>query len=137
MVHLLCCFKINKKVISVLFMQKNAILPFFKLISRNPFSICYNFRLFFLPAPPPPPPPPPRPSHELQYISVTSGFTRLSIKTKYVCRGLISSYVNFHYNRTSWSTKFYLKICRWGKRKKSPILLSLLTVLFPHFSPHL
>ena len=40
--------------------------------------------------PPPPPPPPPPTSHELQFISVTSGFTRLSMKTKYVCRGLIS-----------------------------------------------
>ena len=38
-------------------------------------------------------PPPPPISHELQYISVTSGFTKLSMKTKNVCRGL-SLYVN-------------------------------------------
>ena len=31
------------------------------------------------------------------------------MKTKYVCRGLISSYVNFHYNRTMWSTKLNVK----------------------------
>ena len=40
------------------------------------------------------------PKHNLQYISVTSGFTRLSMKTKYVFRSLISLYVNFHSNRT-------------------------------------
>ena len=39
-------------------------------------------------------------SHDLHYISLTSGFTRLSMKTKYVCRGPISLYVNFHSNRT-------------------------------------
>ena len=38
---------------------------------------------------------PPPTSHELQYMSVTSGFTRLSMKTKYVCRGLINPYVIF------------------------------------------
>ena len=44
-------------------------------------------------------------SPELQYRCVTSGFTRLSMETKYVCRGLISLYVSFHNNRTMWSTK--------------------------------
>ena len=52
-----------------------------------------------------PPPPPPPTSHDLQYSSVMNGFTRVSMKTKYVCRGLISLYVNFHSNRTMWSTK--------------------------------
>ena len=33
------------------------------------------------------------------------------MKTKYVCRGLINQYVNFHNNRT---TKLHVKICRWG-----------------------
>ena len=61
-------------------------------------------------------PPPPPNSRQLQLISVTSGFTR----TKYVCRGLISLYVNFYNNRTMWSTNLHVKICRWGKRKKSP-----------------
>ena len=73
-------------------------------------------RLFFLPPPPT--------SHDLQYISVTCGFTRLSMETKYVCRGLIISlYVNFHSNRTMWSTNLHVKICRWGKRKKSPFCM--------------
>ena len=67
-------------------------------------------------------------SHELQYISVTSGFTRLSMKTKcHVCRGLISSYVNFHYNRTMWSTKLHVKVCRWGggkEKEPSPLVFS-------------
>ena len=36
------------------------------------------------------------------------------MKTKYVCRGLIGLYVNFHNNRTMWSTNLHVKICRWG-----------------------
>ena len=39
---------------------------------------------------------------------------RLSIKTKYVCRGLSSLYVNFHNNRTMCSTNSHENICRWG-----------------------
>ena len=42
------------------------------------------------------------------------------MKTKYVCRGLISLYVNFHNNRTMWSTNFHVKICRWGEKEKEP-----------------
>ena len=69
-----------------------------------------NSRLFFLPPPPT--------SHKLQYISVTSGFTRLSMRIKYVCRVLISLYVNFHNNRTMWSTNLHVKFCRWGGGKE-------------------
>ena len=36
------------------------------------------------------------------------------MKTKYVCRGLIGLYVNFHNNRKMWSTNLHVKICRWG-----------------------
>ena len=36
------------------------------------------------------------------------------MKTKYVCRGIISLYVNFPNNRTMWSTNLHVKICRWG-----------------------
>ena len=36
------------------------------------------------------------------------------MKTKYVCRGLNSRYVNFHNNRTMWLTNLHAKICRWG-----------------------
>ena len=43
------------------------------------------------------------------------------MKTEYVCRGLISSYVNFHYNRTMWSTKLHVKICRWGGEGKRAV----------------
>ena len=39
---------------------------------------------------------------------------RLSMHTKYVCRGLINLYVNFHNNRTMWSTNLHVKLCRWG-----------------------
>ena len=59
-------------------------------------------------------------SHELQYISVTSGFTRLSMRTKYVCRGLISLYENFCNNRTMWSTNLHVKNCRWWENEKEP-----------------
>ena len=40
------------------------------------------------------------------------------MKTKYVCQGLISLYVNFHNNRTMWSTNLLVKICRGGKEKE-------------------
>ena len=64
--------------------------------------------------------PPPPTSDELQFFSVTSGFTRLIMKTKYVCHGLISLYDNFHNNRTMWSTNLLVKICRWeGKGKRA------------------
>ena len=45
------------------------------------------------------------------------------MKTKYVCRGLISLYVNFHNNRTMWSTNLIVKICRWGQKEKEPFSL--------------
>ena len=46
------------------------------------------------------------------------------MKTKYVCRGLISLYKNFHNNRTMWSAKLYVNICRWREKEKEPGLLS-------------
>ena len=75
--------------------------------------------LFFLP--------PPLTSDELQFFSVTSGFTRLIMKTKYVCHGLISLYINFHNNRTMWSTNLLVKICRWGGggKEKEPTPLRI------------
>ena len=42
------------------------------------------------------------------------------MKTKYVCRGLTSLYVNFHNNWTMWSTNLHVKICRWGGKEKEP-----------------
>ena len=71
-----------------------------------------------------PPPPASHASHELQYITVMSCFTRLNMKTKYVCRGLFSLYKNFHNNRTMWSAKLYVSICRWREKEKEPGLLS-------------
>ena len=41
------------------------------------------------------------------------------MKTKYVCRGLISLYVIFHNNRTMWSTNLHVKFCRRGGGGKS------------------
>ena len=42
------------------------------------------------------------------------------MKTKYVCRALICLYVNFHNNRTMWSTNLHVKFCRWGEKEKEP-----------------
>ena len=36
------------------------------------------------------------------------------MKTKYVCRGLINLYVNFHSNWKMWSKNSHVKNCRWG-----------------------
>ena len=41
------------------------------------------------------------------------------MKTKYVCRGLISPYLNFHYNQTMWSKNLHVKVCRWEKTWRS------------------
>ena len=43
------------------------------------------------------------------------------MKTKYVCRALISLYINFHNNRTMWSTKLHVKFRRWGGEEKEPL----------------
>ena len=46
------------------------------------------------------------------------------MKTKYVCRGLISPYVNFRNNRTMWSTNLREKFAgAGGESKKSRPLL--------------
>ena len=58
-------------------------------------------------------------SHKHEFYNVTSGFTRLFMKTKYVCQNLISPYVNFQNNRTMWTKFFLVKFFRWGKTKKS------------------
>ena len=79
-----------------------------------------SLRLFFLPPPT---------SDELQFFSVTSSFTRLIIKTKCVCHGLISLYVNFHNNRTMWSTNLLVKTCRWGGKGKRAQLATPLVKL--------
>ena len=42
------------------------------------------------------------------------------MKTKYVCRGLISPYANFQNNRIMWSTNLHVKVCRWGEKEKEP-----------------
>ena len=65
-------------------------------------------------------PTPPSTSHELQYISVTKDFTRLIMKTKFVCRGLLRLCVNFHNNRTMWSTNLHVKFLQVGEKEKEP-----------------
>ena len=92
------------------------------------FEVCMSRDWLFFLSPPT--------SHELQYISVTSGFTRLNMKTKYVRRGLISLYVIFHNNRTMWSTNLLVKICRWGGggEEKERVILHTLKLSDLHFS---
>ena len=73
---------------------------------------CKKLWLFFLPTPPT--------SLKHEFYGLTSGFTRLIIKTIYPCYGLISLHVNFHDNQTKWTVFSNIKICRWGGgRKKS------------------
>ena len=50
------------------------------------------------------------------------------MKTKYVCRGLISLYVNFHYDRTMWSTNLHEKNCRWGGKGKRTDVSATMTL---------
>ena len=42
------------------------------------------------------------------------------MKTKYVCHGLFSLYVNFHNNRTMWSTVLHVKNLQVGGKEKEP-----------------
>ena len=69
---------------------------------------------------PPPPPPPTSLKHE--FYGLTSGFTRLIMKTKYVCHGRISLHVNFHDNRTKRLVISNIKIsrCGGGGKEKEP-----------------
>ena len=57
--------------------------------------------------------------HERQFYGLTSGFSRLIMKTKYVCYVLVSLNVNFNDKRTMWTIILIIKIGRWGGRKKS------------------
>ena len=71
-----------------------------------------------------------------------SQFRRLSMKIKYVCRGLISLYINFHNNRTMWSTNLHVKIGRWGGEERKPWTLfpfpptAIDSFFFPPPPPH-
>ena len=42
------------------------------------------------------------------------------MKTKYVCRGRISLYVDFHNNPIKWSTNLHVKIRRLDEKEKEP-----------------
>ena len=55
-----------------------------------------------------------------EFYALTSGFTRLIMKTKYVCHNLISLHVNFHDNRKKRTVTLNIKICRWGEKEKEP-----------------
>ena len=58
---------------------------------------------------------PPPTSHKHEFYGLTSGFTRLIMRTKYNCyEFVISLHVSFHENRTKWTVISNWKICRWG-----------------------
>ena len=65
---------------------------------------------------------PPPPNSLIHVHGLTSGFTSLLMKTKYVCHGLISLHVNFHDNRTKWTVTSNIKNYRWGEKEKSPTM---------------
>ena len=62
-----------------------------------------------------------------QFTGVTSGFTRLSMRTKRVCHGLIILPVNFHFNRTMKRNALLVKIGWWGKGKRAVWFLKKLS----------
>ena len=64
---------------------------------------------------------PPPTSHDHQVYGVTSGFTRLIMKTKCVWHILISPHVNFHNDRTMRTVTLLVKIAGGGGEKKSQI----------------
>ena len=70
-----------------------------------------------------------------EFYGLTSGFTRLIMKTKYACYGLISLHVSFHDNRTKWTVTSNIKICRWGEKEKEPKFSQHFLALFPFFPP--
>ena len=57
-------------------------------------------------------------SHKHRFYGLTSKFTRLIMKTKYVFHGLIYQHGNFHDNRTRWTVIFSMENCRWGGKGK-------------------
>ena len=57
-------------------------------------------------------------SHKHQFFDLRSGFTRLIMKIKYGCHGLVSLHVNFHDNRTMWTVIWIMKI--WEEKEKKP-----------------
>ena len=60
-------------------------------------------------------------SHERQFYGLTSGFTRLIMKTKYVFHGLIYFHVNCQDNQTMRTVILIIKNCRWGGEGKRAI----------------
>ena len=59
-------------------------------------------------------------SHDQQFYGVTSGFTRLGLKTKHVCHGLVSPHASFHNNWITRTKILFVKFCRWGDKEKEP-----------------
>ena len=78
-------------------------------------------------------PPPPHPtSHTHQLYGVTSGYTRLIMKTKHACHGLISLLVKFHKNLTMRTLFLHVKNRKWGGgRKRVQNSLKFKCVFFP------
>ena len=80
------------------------------------FGLSYLFLALF-----PPPPPPPPPHSNTIFFGLTSGFTRLIMKTKNVCQFFMTD------NRTKWTGTSNIKNCRWGGKEKEPYFCFRLT----------
>ena len=65
----------------------------------------------------------PFPSHDHQYYGVTSGFTRLNMKTECVRHIPISPHFKFHNDRTMGTVTSLVKNWRWGEGKRADNLL--------------
>ena len=57
-----------------------------------------------------------------KYYGSSSGFTRLSMKIKYGCHGLIKRHASFYTNKTMCIEKLLVKIGSWGERKTQIII---------------
>ena len=65
-------------------------------------------------------------THEHQFYGATSSFTKIIMKTKYVCHGLISPYVSFQFNWIMWTIMIqFVKNCKWGGTKRAKMACRL------------
>ena len=67
---------------------------------------------------------PPPTSFKHEFFRLTSGFTRLVMKTKYVCHGLFSLHVNFH---DKVNRNFNYKKLLVGEKEKEPNIFVVLS----------
>ena len=64
-----------------------------------------------------------------------SGFTRLIIKTKYVCHGPVNPHASFLVNRLVKTVILLVKKCRWGGEEPFLLFQLLQSAFFQKKSP--